>query len=352
MLYPLSRYMQPSSTAESRPAAPMRIFRHYEEVSPDVRGAVVALGNFDGVHLGHKAVLGTALRLARQAGRPAAAMTFEPHPRMVFKPEIEPFRLTSFRTKARHIEAIGLDFLYAQHFDLAFAGKTAEEFVQEVLVDGLGVSHVVVGADYVFGKGRGGDVAFLRQMAVKYGFDVTSVGSVTAADGTVYSSTNIRNALRDGRPGEAARLLGRYWEIEGRVEHGDARGRTIGFPTANVSLGELLRPAVGVYAVRTGIDKGPDTVWHDGVANFGRRPTFDKQTLLLEVHLFGVTLDLYGEHLRVALVEHLRPERKFAGLDELRRQIAQDGQEARRILAELGPHTGPAAEVPWPPVAS
>lgn len=329
----------------------MRIFRHYEEVSPDVRGAVIALGNFDGVHLGHRAVLGTALRLARQAGRPAAAMTFEPHPRMVFKPDLEPFRLTSFRTKARHVEAIGLDFLYAQHFDLAFAGKTAEDFVQEVLVQGLGVSHVVVGADYVFGKGRTGDVAFLREMAVKYGFDVTSVGSVTAGDGTVYSSTNIRNALRAAQPREAARLLGRFWEIEGRVEHGDARGRTIGFPTANVSLGELLRPAVGVYAVKAGIDKGAETLWHDGVANFGRRPTFDKQALLLEVHLFDVSPDLYGEHLRVALVDHLRAERKFAGLDDLRRQIELDGAQARRILAELRPQSTVAAEVLWPPAA-
>lgn len=347
MHYPLTLHegqVPPFNRRES-PAPSMRIFRHYEEVSPDVRGAVIALGNFDGVHLGHRAVLGTAQRLARQAGRPAAAMTFEPHPRMVFKPDLEPFRLTSFRTKARHVEAIGLDFLYAQHFDLGFAAKSAEEFVQEVLVDGLGVSHVVVGADYVFGRGRVGDVAFLRQMAVKYGFDVTSVGSVTAADGTIYSSTNIRTALREGRPAEAARLLGRCWEIEGRVEHGDARGRTIGFPTANVSLGELLRPAVGVYAVRAGIDKGAETLWHDGVANFGRRPTFDKQTLLLEVHLFDTSPDLYGEHLRVALVEHLRAERKFAGLEDLRAQIVLDGQEARRILAELGPHTGPAAEV-------
>lgn len=357
MLYPLTLHqgqgLVPPVNLRESPAAPMRIFRHYEEVSPDVRGAVVALGNFDGVHLGHRAVLGTALRLARQQGRPAGAMTFEPHPRIVFRPDLEPFRLTSFRTKARHVEAIGLDFLHAQHFDAAFAARTAEGFVRDVLVAGLGVGHVVVGADYVFGQGRQGDVVFLRRMAVEYGFDVTSVGSITAADGTVYSSTNIRTALRDGQPQEAARLLGRYWEIEGRVEHGDARGRTIGFPTANVSLGELLRPATGVYAVRAGIDRGAQTHWHDGVANFGRRPTFDKQALLLEVHLFDTAPDLYGEHLRVALVEHLRPERKFSGLEELRRQIADDSTAARRILAELPVQAGVAAEVPWsaPPPA-
>lgn len=327
----------------------MRIFRHYEDVSPDLRGAVIALGNFDGVHLGHRAVLGTALRLAREAGAPAAAMTFEPHPRMVFRPDLEPFRLTSFRTKARHIEAVGLDALYAQHFDMDFAAKTADDFVQDVLVNGLNVRHVVVGADYVFGKGRQGDVAFLRRKAVEHGFDVTSVGSVTADDGIVYSSTNIRQRLRNGQPREAARLLGRFWEIEGRVEHGDARGRTIGFPTANVALGELLRPATGVYAVRTGIDKGHETVWHDGVANFGRRPTFDRQTLLLEVHLFDTTQDLYGTHLRVALVDHLRGERRFSGIEELRQQIERDSVEARRILAMLPGQSGAAAEVPWQP---
>ncbi|WP_083875651.1 bifunctional riboflavin kinase/FAD synthetase [Caenispirillum salinarum] len=326
----------------------MRIFRHYEEVSPDVRGAVIALGNFDGVHRGHRVVLGTALRIARETGAPAAAMTFEPHPRMVFRPDLEPFRLTSFRTKSRHIAALGLDFLYAQHFDTAFASKTAEDFVRDVLVAGLGVSHVVVGADYVFGKGRQGDVAFLRQMAADHGFDVTSVGSVTAEDGTIYSSTNIRGALRDARPRDAARLLGRFWEIEGRVEHGDKRGRTIGFPTANVSIGELLRPAVGVYAVRAGVDAGENTVWMDGVANFGRRPTFDKQTLLLEVHLFDRQIDLYGEHLRVALVDHLRGERKFSGLEELKAQIQRDEAEARRILATLPGHGEAAPEVAWP----
>lgn len=330
----------------------MRIFRHYEDVSPDLRGSVLALGNFDGVHLGHRAVLGTALRIARDSGAPAAAMTFEPHPRAVFRPDIEPFRLTSFRTKARHIEAVGLDALYAQHFDMDFAGKTAERFVHDVLVDGLRVRHVVVGSDYVFGKERRGDVPFLRRMAVEHGFDVTSVGSITAPqDGTVYSSTNIRERLRDGQPREAARLLGRFWEIEGRVEHGDARGRTIGFPTANVSLGELLRPATGVYAVRAGIDRGHETAWVDGVANFGRRPTFDKQALLLEVHLLDTTADLYGAHLRVALVEHLRGERRFDGIDALRARIEKDSAQARHILAALPRTAGPAAEVPWQPAA-
>lgn len=310
----------------------MRIFRHYAELPADIRGGVVALGNFDGVHMGHQAVIREAMRLADEAGAAHGVMSFEPHPRMVFNPVLPPFRLTPFRTKARHVEALGVNFLIMQHFDRDFAAHTAEEFVDQVLVGGLAVRHVVVGYDYVFGHGRKGNCEVLKAMGASRGFGVTCLPPVLALGGDVYSSTRVRQYLTDSKPREAAKLLGSYWEIEGRVEHGDARGRTIGFPTANLHLGEYLHPATGVYAVRAGIDRGGATVWHDGVANFGRRPTFDKTDVLLEVHLLDFEGDLYGRHLRVALIEHIRPESKFDGIDALRAQIAQDAAAAKAIL--------------------
>lgn len=311
----------------------MRLFRHYDEIPAAFRSAVVALGNFDGVHRGHQAVIAQAMFRAAQDGVPVGVMTFEPHPRRLFQPHLLPFTLSPFRTKARYMEALDVDFLYVQHFDADFASRTAAQFVEDVLVDGLGVSHLVVGADYHFGHKRSGNVDYLRERSTALGFGVTSVDAVLDESGEPYSSTRVREALAAGNPREAARLLGRPWEIEGRVEHGDQRGRTIGFPTANVALGDYLRPAPGVYAVRAGVDRGLDTQWRDGVANFGRRPTFDKTDELLEVHLFDFAGDLYGEHLRVQMVEFLRPERRFDGIEALKAQIITDAEDARRLLA-------------------
>lgn len=316
----------------------MRLFRHYDELPAEFRGSVIALGNFDGVHRGHQVVIGEALRLARSSGAPAAVMTFDPHPRRLFRPDLPPFALTSLRMKARLIEALGVDFLYVQHFDAAFAGKSAESFIADVLIGGLNVSHVVVGADYAFGKGRGGSVEMLRACASEHaatGFEVTAVDLVADPDGgsSVYSSTAVRQALSIGDTATAGGILGHPWEIEGRVEHGDARGRTIGFPTANIRLGEYTRPAAGVYVVQAGIDRGGETEWIGGVANYGRRPTFDKTDDLLEVHLFDFSGDLYGQHLRVRFLHHLRPEQKFSGLEALTAQIRTDAEQARIILA-------------------
>lgn len=311
----------------------MRIFRHYDEIPSAFRSSVVALGNFDGVHRGHCAVIAQAMLRAAQDGVPVGVMTFEPHPRRVFQPHLPPFTLTPFRTKARHMEVLDIDFLYIQHFDLEFASKSAADFVEEVLVDGLGVSHVVVGADYHFGHKRSGTVDYLNKRSLALGYGVTSVEAVRDESGEILSSTRVRDALTAGNPKEATRVLGRPWEIEGRVEQGDQRGRTIGFPTANVVLGDYLRPAAGVYAVRAGVDRGLDTEWRDGVANFGRRPTFNKTDELLEVHLFDFDGDLYGEHLRVQMIDFLRPERRFTGLDALKAQIITDAEDARRLLA-------------------
>jgi riboflavin kinase/FMN adenylyltransferase len=312
----------------------MRIVRTVGELPPQLRGGVVALGNFDGLHLGHQAVIGAAIGLARENGVAAGVMTFEPHPRQFFHPEEEPFRLSPFRIKARLIAAMRVDFLFMQTFDSEFSHLSAEQFVTDILVGGLHVSRVVVGADYVFGHERQGNVDFLRTMAARCGFEVIAVPELTQTVGGLrYSSSNVRALLKEGKCVEAAQMLGRYWELEGRVEHGDQRGRTLGFPTANLPHRDYLHPARGVYAVRAGIDHGDGTVWHDGVANFGNRPTFDKKDLLLEVHLFDFNGDLYNRHLRVALIDYLRPERKFAGIDALKAQLAVDCSDARRRLA-------------------
>ena len=310
----------------------MRLFRHHDEVPAEFRGGVIALGNFDGVHRGHQAVIGAALNEAKRRNVRAAVMTFEPHPRLLFQPNLPPFRLSPLRIKARHIEALGVDFLYCQGFDRAFAAIPAEAFVQDILLKGLGVCHVVVGEDYVFGHKRTGSVALLRHMAAELGFGVTAVPPVRSAEGVVFSSTAVRQALAAGDMAAATAILGRPWEVEGRVEHGDARGRLLGFPTANVNLEAYARPATGAYAVRAGVDLGTETRWYSGVANFGRRPTFDKTGELLEVHLFDFAGDLYHQHLRVQFIQHLRPERAFDSLDALKAQIAADAQAARALL--------------------
>ena len=311
----------------------MRIFRHFDALPAASRGAAVAIGNFDGVHLGHRAAIDEAGRIAETAGTSWAVLTFEPHPRSVFTPDTAPFRLTPFRDKTRHIEALGVDTLVVLRFDTAFSRVSAEAFVKKVLVQGLGARHVVSGYDFVFGHGRKGDAELLVHMGRDQGFGFTCVQPRSDEAGVVYSSTRLRECLTDGDPGGAARILGRHFEIEGRVEHGDERGRAIGFPTANLRLGEYMRPVNGVYAVRAGLDGKGGTRWLDGVANLGRRPTFAGTDVILEVHLFDFDDDLYRRRMRVALVQYLRPEKKFDGIEQLKAQIAEDGEQARRILA-------------------
>jgi riboflavin kinase / FMN adenylyltransferase len=312
----------------------MRIFRH-DNVGVADRGAIVAIGNFDGVHLGHRQVIERTGALAKAAAAPHAVLTFEPHPRSVLHADAAPFRLTPFRAKSRLIEALGVELLFTLHFDQAFAQQSAEDFVERVLVTGLGARHVVVGYDFVFGHSRRGTPALLAEEGRRLGFGVTIVDPVATPGGPVYSSTRIREHLSQGRPREAATLLGRFWEVEGRVERGDERGRTIGFPTANLRLEDYLRPAAGVYAVRAGIEERARVEWHDGVANFGRRPTVGGSDLRLEVHLFDFAGDLYSRHLRVELIDYLRPEQKFPGLDVLKAQIAEDARRARELLSKL-----------------
>jgi riboflavin kinase/FMN adenylyltransferase len=298
------------------------------------------MGNFDGLHRGHEVLIGRARDLAREQRRPAGVLTFEPHPRSVFFPDTEPFRLTPFRVKERELARLGVDLLFIQHFDLAFAAKSAEDFISDVIVAAIGASHVVVGWDATFGNRRRGTPELLRAAGVEHGFGVTVLEPVRDPDATVYSSTHIRELLKAGKPREAAKLLGRFWEIDGRVMTGDRRGRTIGFPTANLGLDDYLHPAFGVYAVSVCGDGADDPLCGrsvDGVANIGLRPTVGGLVPRLEAHLFDIDVDLYGRHLRVALIDFIRPEQKFAGLDALKAQIAADAARARVILAAT-PH--------------
>ena len=306
-------------------------FNDWREVPAAWQGGVVALGNFDGVHRGHQTLIAEAARQAGALGAPLVALTFEPHPRGFFVPDTGPFRLTLARAKRRLLADYGVQAVLAQHFDAGFAALSADAFLDEVLVKGLGTRHVVCGYDFTFGARRGGNVERLRAEGAARRVGVTVLEPVMR-EGEIYSSTRIREALRAGMVKEAAELLGHPWEIEGTVELGDQRGRTIGFPTANVALGEHLRPRFGVYAVRVVVEGDESQGWRDAVANLGKRPTFGKLQENFEVHLFDFAGDLYGKTLRVALVDFIRPEMKFAGLDALKAQIAADGAAARRIL--------------------
>ena len=304
------------------------VFHDWQSLPAAWTGGVIALGNFDGVHRGHQSLIAHAGQLSGALGAPLVVLTFEPHPRRYFVPDTGPFRLTLPPAKVRLLSECGVQAVLAQRFDPAFAAISAKDFVDKVLLEGMGARHVVCGYDFTFGARRGGNVERLREMAAERAFGVSVLDPVMR-EGEIYSSTSIREALRAGWASEASELLGHPWEIEGAVEQGDQRGRTIGFPTANVALGEHLRPRFGVYAVRA-LAGGQ---WRDGVANLGRRPTVGKLQENFEVHLFDFSDDLYGQVLRVQLIDFIRPEMKFSGLDALKAQIASDCDTARRMLA-------------------
>ena len=305
----------------------MRIFRDWRGLPEDARGAVVALGNFDGVHLGHAHVLRAAHRARPQA--PLAVLTFEPHPRELLRPYDRPFRLTLAPARSDGLAALGVEIIYEIPFDTRFSERTAETFFNEVLHQGIGACHLVCGPDFAFGHRRGGDTHFLAARAEAVGIGLTVVRPFNDEAGQL-SSSRIRRALEDGYPERAALKLGHHWAIRGTVIPGDRRGRAIGFPTANVLLGRHLEPTRGVYAVLAVLADGRRL---RGVANIGRRPTVNAvPESILEVNLFDFTGDLYGQELDVTLLAFLRPERKFAGIDALRAQIAIDAAEARRVL--------------------
>lgn len=301
-------------------------------VPASLRGGVVALGNFDGFHLGHQAVVGRAIARARAEGRPALVATFDPHPVRFFRPDAPPFRLTTLEQRERLFAAAGADAMIVFHFDAALAGLSAAAFVDERLVGLLGAAGVVTGEDFTFGKGRDGNVAVLRELGVTRGIAAEAVAPVTL-DGEPVSSSRIRAALQSGDCATATRLLTRPFAIEGVVQHGDKLGRTIGYPTANIALDRYLRPRYGIYAVRGRL---PDGRVLDGAASLGIRPTFDPPKELLEPFFFDFTGDLYGQTVEVELHAFLRDEAKFDGLEALTRQMDADCAEARRLLSGIG----------------
>ena len=323
----------------------MRIVRHWQSTPAEARGAVVAIGNFDGVHLGHRAVVEEGRRIAGDLGAPLAVLTFEPHPRQVLAAPDGPFRLTPFRVKARHLASLGIEILFVVRFDRAFAAREPASFVADVVAAGIGARHVVVGHDFAFGRGRAGTVALLTEVGAPLGLGVTAIQAAGTGT-TVHSASRARRLLADGEVAALPAVLGRYWEIDGHVVTGDRRGRTIGFPTANLRCADILHPARGVYALWAQPDSD-DGHWFPAVANLGRRPTFDKTEDLLEVHIFDFAGSLYGRRLRAAFADRVRPERRFDGIDALKAQIASDCDTARAILARSpAPDAEETADLP------
>ncbi|AVO36867.1 bifunctional riboflavin kinase/FAD synthetase [Pukyongiella litopenaei] len=310
----------------------MRIIRDYQFVDPPNRGASVAIGNFDGVHIGHQSVIRLARDRAPQA--PLGVLTFEPHPRQFFAPDAPPFRLMGRDARAHRLQKLGVERLYELNFNAALAGLTPEAFARDVLAGGLGLSHVVVGADFCFGKARAGNADDLVRLGAELGFGVT-VAPLLEEGPHVVSSSAIRAALTEGRPRDAAAMLGHWHRIEGQVVGGEQRGRELGFPTANISIEGLHRPAYGVYAVLVDVLDGPNAGCYRGAASLGIRPMFDGDVPNLETFLFDFSGDLYGATLSVALVDYLRPEATFDGLDALVAQMQADCDRARDLLAAL-----------------
>lgn len=310
----------------------MRIIRDYQFTQAPDRGASVAIGNFDGVHLGHQSVIDLARQAAPDA--PLGVLTFEPHPREYFSPDAAPFRLMSRQARAHRLEKVGVQHLYELNFNAALASLTPAEFAKNVLAEGLGLAHVIVGADFCFGKGRSGNADDLVRFGREFGFGVTIAPLLEHADNTV-SSTAIRQALTDARPRDAAAMLGHWHRIEGPVITGEQRGRELGFPTANMSIDGLHPPTFGVYAVLVDVLTGPHKGSYHGAASMGVRPMFGENRPNLESFIFDFSGDLYGATLSVALIDHLRPEEKFDSLDALITQMNADCDRARTILTAL-----------------
>ena len=303
----------------------------HERIEGALRGGVIALGNFDGFHAGHQAVVGRAVRHAQDEGRPAIVATFDPHPVRFFKPDVPPFRLTTLDQRQELFAAAGADAMLVLPFDAPLAGTTADDFITRLLLDRYGAAGVVTGADFVFGKGRGGNVVTLADHARRLGFFTEMVAPVDDAE-EVISSSRIREALQAGDCAAATRLLTRPFTVRDVVRHGDKNGRLLGFPTANLEMGQYLRPRYGIYAV-TGIL--PDGRVLKGAANLGIRPSFDPPKELLEPHFFDFAEDLYGQEIDVAFHAFIRPEAKFDNMDALMAQIAADCDEAKQLLADV-----------------
>lgn len=310
----------------------MQVLSGHKDVPKPARGAVIALGNFDGVHAGHRAVIETARALASRLNAPLGVALFEPHPRRYFAPDARPFRLMSPRCRNETLSELGVQRVHALSFDRAMAAMTPSQFVQSVLNDGLGVAGVVTGEDFNFGVGRTGSISDLQTLCAGHGI-ATDFARLHSNGVDKVSSTRIRKAIHDGDMSAAAELLGQPWSVDGRVIRGDQRGRTIGFPTANIDLTDYVRPDYGVYAVMVRIAGSDDRL--PAVANIGKRPTIGGDTELLEVHVLDFSGDLYDRELRIEFYDHLRREQKFDGLEALKAQIAADAAAAKQCLAQV-----------------
>ena len=308
----------------------VEIVTDWRELPDGLTGAAVAIGAFDGVHRGHQAVIAAARDAARRLGAPLAVVSFDPHPRRWFQPDAAPFRLMTPAQMARALKPLGVDRLYLLPFDADMAAMSDQAFAHEVLAGGLGVRHAAVGFDFTYGKGRTGSPEGLRRHGQMLGFSVSVADRLDDPHGLKLSSSAVREAVRSGDMARAAAILGRPFAIEGEVVHGDKRGRTIGVPTANIRLGDYMRPAYGVYATRTRL---PDGRLIDGVASLGLRPMFALDEPLLEVWLFDFDEDLYGQTVETDLIAFLRGEQTFADLDALKVQIDADAAAARAALA-------------------
>jgi riboflavin kinase/FMN adenylyltransferase len=301
---------------------------HRQPIPQELHGAILALGNFDGFHRGHQAVVDGSIAWAREQGRPAIVATFDPHPVRFFRPDIEPFRLTTLDQREELFAGAGADAMLVFHFDGAIAGMPAERWVEEMIHAQLRAAGVMTGEDFTFGKGRSGNAGSLKRLSGQFGIEARDVPAVHDADGPI-SSSRIREALKEGDCETAGRLLTRSFVIRGVVQHGDKRGRTIGFPTANLEIGSYMRPRFGIYAV-TG--RLPDGRILKGVANLGVRPTFDPPKELLEPFFFDFDEGLYGQEIEVAFHHFLRPEAKFDSLEALTAQMQRDCLRARELL--------------------
>ncbi|MCH2629364.1 MAG: bifunctional riboflavin kinase/FAD synthetase [Nisaea sp.] len=309
----------------------IRVIKSLSEIDKDDWNTVAAVGNFDGVHLGHQKIIEQAKMLAKRLGTVPSILTFEPHPRVLFQTDGIPFRLSTSASKALALSTLGIELIFELQFDKSFAQLSAEDFVVRVLKENLRLQHVVCGYDFVFGHRRRGTAEILENLAMQVDIGVTIIPAVAEKDGAVYSSTRVRQCLAEGDPVGASELLGRPWSFSALVEAGDQRGRTIGFPTCNLRVIDLVQPCHGVYAVFVQIEN--ERKWLPGVANFGRRPTVNDRGALFEVNLFDIERDLYNKRLTVCIMEFIRPELKFEGLDDLKSQIAADAKSARDILA-------------------
>lgn len=308
----------------------MHILRDISDCPDALKGSVLAVGNFDGVHRGHQAVLGAALQAAREAGSPSGVMTFEPHPRSFFQPDKPLFRLTPEPLKLELFEALGLDLAVVLRFDAELSSRPAQDFVQEILVKGLAVCGAVTGSDFHFGKGRDGNPDVLRDLGRAFGFGVTIVAPEGDA-GDIFSSTRAREFLRRGDPRGAAQILGYWWRIRGEVIGGDRRGAGLGFPTANIAVPEGLGLKHGIYAVRVHT-RGQR---YHAASYLGTRPSFDDGVPAIETFLFDYSGDLYGQAIELEVVEFLREDKKFGGPEALAQQMRSDCEKAKSILAEV-----------------